>query len=48
MVEFDEPAVTELDSEMLAAKVPELGDLEGIVHVKVLYCAGRQQSFVRL
>ena len=39
MVEFDELAVTELDSEMLTAKVPELGDLERIVHVEILYCA---------
>jgi hypothetical protein len=48
VVEFDELAVTEPDSEMLTAKIPELGDREGLLDIEALYCAGWQQGFVRL
>ena len=44
-VEFDEFAVAEHYSEMLASKISELGDLR-LTDVIISYLAGRQQAFV--
>jgi hypothetical protein len=40
VVEFDEFAVAEHDSETLAGKIPEWGFREGLLRAEVLCCAG--------